>query len=79
MPGPPLLEAISPTRFSMDVNNLNNDVVDSIISIAILNDKDYPARFWVKIPRRPRRPNSLTTEKSCGNRSSGDSVEPRLT
>lgn len=26
--------------FSMDANNLNNDVVDSIVSIAILNDKD---------------------------------------
>jgi hypothetical protein len=36
----------APTRsdfadaFSMDANNLNNDVVDSIVSIAILNDKD---------------------------------------
>ncbi len=38
----------APTRsdfadaFSMDANNLNNDLVDSIVSIAILNDKDLP-------------------------------------
>jgi hypothetical protein len=36
----------APTRsdfadaFSMDPNNLNNDVADSVVSIAILNDKD---------------------------------------
>lgn len=31
--------------FSMDVNNLNNDLVDSIVSIAILNDKDLPGEI----------------------------------
>lgn len=41
----------APTRsdfadaFSMDANNLNNDVVDSIVSIAILNDKDLPGEI----------------------------------
>ena len=31
--------------FSMDANNLNNDVVDSVVSIAILNDKDLPGEI----------------------------------
>jgi hypothetical protein len=31
--------------FNMDPNNLNNEVVDSIISIAILNDKDLDAEI----------------------------------
>ena len=41
----------APTRsdfaaaFSMDANNLNNDVLDSIVSIAILNDKEIAAEI----------------------------------
>jgi hypothetical protein len=31
--------------FSMDANNLNNDVLDSVISIAILNDKEIPSEI----------------------------------
>jgi hypothetical protein len=31
--------------FSMDANNLNNDVLDSVISIAILNDNEIPSEI----------------------------------
>jgi hypothetical protein len=31
--------------FSMDANNLNNDLLDSIVSISILNDKDLPGEI----------------------------------
>jgi hypothetical protein len=49
----------APTRsdfadaFSMDANNLNNEVVDSIVSIAILNDKDLSGEILAENTPQP--------------------------
>jgi hypothetical protein len=45
--------------FSMDANNLNNDVSDSIVSIAILNDRDLTGEILAE-NTPPTSPNDLT-------------------
>ncbi len=54
--------------FNMDASSLSNDVADSIVSIAILNDKDLEAEILQRIRRKPQPPTLPITVELYGNR-----------